>query len=418
MSVEVNTKESVKTSIDVESIRRDFPILESKIKGNPLIYLDNAATTQKPKVVIERMNEYYFAQNSNVHRGVHTLSEIATNAYEDAREKIKTLINAADSKEIIFTRGTTESINLVANSYGRMVVKEGDEIIISIMEHHSNIVPWQILAEEKKAKLRIIPINDNGELLIDEFEKLLNEKTKFVSVVHISNSLGTINPIKKIIDISHNHGVPILIDGAQGIMHTAVDVQELDCDFYVFSGHKLYGPTGIGVLYGKSNLLNTMPPYQGGGDMIRSVTFEKTTYNDIPNKFEAGTPNIAGAVGLGTAIGYILKIGINNIAEYENELLKYATDVLSSIKELKIIGTAKEKASIISFVLENIHPHDIGTVLDYEGIAIRTGHHCTQPLMHRFNVPATARASLAFYNTKSEIDAISEGIKKVIKVFN
>lgn len=418
MEHETNLAEVAKLNFDVENIRKDFPILNTSIKGKPLIYLDNAATTQKPKSVIERTNRYYLNENSNIHRGVHTLSQLATESYENARTIIKSFINALSNEEIIFTRGTTDSINLIANTFGRKFIKEGDEIIISHMEHHSNIVPWQIVCEERGAKLKIIPINDQGELLIDEFERLITSKTKLVSLIHASNTLGTINLIKKITEISHSHGVPVLVDGAQAVSHIPVDMQDLDCDFYAFSGHKVYGPTGIGVLYGRKNLLHELPPYQGGGDMIRSVTFEKTTYNDLPFKFEAGTPNIVGAIGLGEALSYISKVGIETIALYEQELLNYATKILSEIDELKIIGNALEKTSIISFVLKDIHPHDIGTILDNEGIAVRTGHHCTQPLMKRFNVPATTRASFAFYNTKKEIDMLSDAIKKVIKVFS
>ncbi len=405
-------------NFDVQKIREDFPILKSKVRGKDLIYFDNAATTQKPNKVIERIKKYYEEENSNVHRGVHYLSELATKEYESARETIRNFINAESTEEIIFTRGTTEAINLIANSFGKTFINEGDEIIISEMEHHSNIVPWQILCQERNARLRILPFDDNGELMLDEFEKLFNEKTKLVSIVHISNSLGTVNPIDKIIEISHSFAVPVLIDGAQSIMHNKIDVNELGVDFFVFSGHKIYGPTGIGVLYGKKDYLEQMLPYQGGGDMIRSVTFEKTIYNDLPYKFEAGTPNIEGAIGLKSAIDYLIEIGIEQIAEYENQLLKYATEKLSEIPQLKIIGNAREKGPIISFVLENIHPHDVGTILDLEGIAVRTGHHCTQPVMEHFKVPATTRASFSFYNTKEEIDILVQGIQKVIKVFN
>lgn len=418
MEHDTNLAEVAKLNFDVEQIRKDFPILSTSIKGKPLVYLDNAATTQKPKSVIERTNRYYLNENSNIHRGVHTLSQLATEYYENSRSIIKKFLNASSNEEIIFTRGTTESINLIANTFGRKFIKEGDEIIISHMEHHSNIVPWQIVCEERGAKLKIIPINDQGELLIDEFERLITPKTKLVSLIHASNTLGTINLIKKITEISHSHGIPVLVDGAQAVSHIPVDMQDLDCDFYAFSGHKVYGPTGIGVLFGRKNLLHELPPYQGGGDMIRSVTFEKTTYNDLPFKFEAGTPNIVGAIGLGEALSYISKVGVETIALYEQELLNYATKVLSEIDELKIIGNALEKTSIISFVLKDIHPHDVGTILDNEGIAVRTGHHCTQPLMKRFNVPATTRASFAFYNTKKEIDMLSDAIRKVIKVFS
>ncbi|MCR4416960.1 MAG: cysteine desulfurase [Ignavibacteria bacterium] len=413
-----NISDKITINFDVQKIREDFPILKTQVRGKPLIYFDNAATTQKPIQVIERIQKYYLEENSNVHRGVHFLSELATKEYESARVTVKNFINADSIEEIIFTRGTTEAINLVANSFGKTFIDEGDEIIISEMEHHSNIVPWQILCEERKAKLKIIPFDDNGELILDELENLITERTKLISLVHISNSLGTINPIKKIIEIAHSYAVPVLIDGAQSIMHNKINVQELGCDFFVFSGHKIYGPTGIGVLYGKKDLLEQMLPYQGGGDMIKSVTFEKTIYNDLPYKFEAGTPNIEGAIGLKAAIDYLNTVGLDHISIYENELLQYATERLSQIPQLKIIGTAKEKASIISFILENIHPHDVGTILDFEGIAVRTGHHCTQPVMQHFKVPATTRASLSFYNTKEEIDQLFNAIQKVIKVFS
>lgn len=406
------------SSFNVEKIREDFPILKEIVHGKPLIYLDNAATSQKPCAVIDATTRYYSADNSNIHRGVHLLSERATQQYEDARVKAQRFINAAHSQEIIFVRGTTEAINLVANSYGRANVRAGDEILITTMEHHSNIVPWQILCEEKGAKLRVAPINDDGELIPEEFEELLNSRTKLVSVVHVSNALGTINPVRRIIEKAHSLGVPVLLDGAQAAPHLKIDVQELDCDFYALSGHKLFGPTGVGVLYGKSHLLDAMPPYQGGGDMIATVTFEKTTYNTLPYKFEAGTPNIAGTIGLGAAIDYVNQIGLERIGKYEHELLSYGTEALSHIPGLRLIGTSKEKASVFSFVLEGIHPHDVGTILDREGIAIRTGHHCTMPLMNRLGIPATSRASLAFYNTKDEIDALVAGIYKVKEVFH
>jgi cysteine desulfurase/selenocysteine lyase len=402
---------------DVDAIRKDFPILDQFAYGKPLVYLDNAATSQKPQVVIDTMTHYYTNDNSNIHRGVHLLSERATTKYEDARVKVQSFINAAASKEIIFTRGTTEAINLVANSYGRANVQAGDEILITAMEHHSNIVPWQILCEEKGAFLRVAPINDDGELVLAEFEKLINERTRLVSLVHVSNALGTINPIRWLIEIAHRHNVPVMIDGAQAAPHTEINVQALDCDFYAFSGHKVYGPTGIGVLYGKAGLLDGMPPYQGGGDMIASVTFAKTTYNTLPYKFEAGTPNIVGTIGLGAAIDYVNQIGLDRIARYEHELLEYGTEALSQIPGLRLIGTAREKAGVLSFVLEGVHPHDVGTILDREGIAIRTGHHCAMPVMERFGIPATARASLAFYNTREEIDALVAGIHKVKEVF-
>ena len=404
-------------ALDVENIRRDFPLLTQKIHGKSLVYLDNAATTQKPQAVIDRITRYYQEENSNIHRGVHSLSEKATQAYEAARAKVRGFLNASQDREILFVRGATEGINLVAQSYGRVFIKAGDEIVLSVMEHHSNIVPWQMLCEERGAALRVIPINDTGELGRDEYEKLLNERTKLVSIVHISNALGTINPVKQMIRSAHDRGIPVLVDGAQAVPHLAVDVQELDCDFYVFSGHKLFGPTGIGILYGKAGLLEQMPPYQGGGDMISSVSFEKTCYNTLPYKFEAGTPHIAGGIGLGAAIDYLNGIGMERIAAYEQELLAYATDALSGIPGMRIIGTAKEKAGVLSFILDGVHPHDIGTILDHEGIAIRAGHHCAMPLMQRLGVPATARASLAFYNTKEEIDLLVKGIYKVKEVF-
>jgi len=407
----------LKNKYDVNKIREDFPILKKKVHGKNLVYLDNAATTQKPTYVIDRVNKYYTTMNANIHRGVHALSQEATEAFEGARIIIKQFINALGKNQIIFTRGTTEAINLVASSYGRANIKEGDEIIISHMEHHSNIVPWQLLCKEKNAKLRIIPVNDDGELIYEEFEKLVNKRTKFISIVYVSNSLGTINPVKDIIKYAHQFNIPVLVDAAQAVNHIKVDVQDLDCDFLAFSGHKIYGPTGIGVLYGKVELLEAMPPYMGGGDMISKVTFEETTYNELPHKFEAGTPDIAGAIGLGAAIEYVTKIGIDSIKEHENSLLEYATQQIAQVPGLRIIGTAKEKTSVLSFVLENIHPHDIGTFLDFEGVAIRTGHHCTQPLMKRFNIPATSRASFAMYNKKEEVDVLVNGLKKIIEVF-
>jgi cysteine desulfurase/selenocysteine lyase len=405
------------TRFDVEEVRRDFPILREKVRGRPLVYLDNAATSQKPQVVIETLQKYYSRENANIHRGIHFLSERATQAYEDARAKVGGFLNAAESREIIFVRGTTEGINLVAQSYGRKFIGEADEIILSAMEHHSNIVPWQILCEQVGARLHIIPMNDDGELLIDEYERLLSDRTKLVAVTHLSNALGTINPVKQIIQIAHRRGVPVLVDGAQAVPHLKVDVRDLDCDFYAFSGHKLYGPTGVGVLYGRASLLDAMPPYQGGGEMIRSVTFEKTLYKVLPYKFEAGTPNIAGGIGLGAAIDYLSQVGLDLVAAYERELLDYATDAVSTITGVQIIGTAKEKAGILSFVLEGVHAHDVGTILDQEGIAIRTGHHCAMPVMQRFGLPATARASLAIYNTKEEVDALVGAIHKVKRVF-
>jgi cysteine desulfurase/selenocysteine lyase len=379
--------------------------------------LDNAATSQKPRAVIDAISHYYERGNANIHRGVHFLSEHATEEHEAARRIVQRFLNAADKREVIFVRSATEGINLVAQTYGRKHVGAGDEVLITAMEHHSNIVPWQMLCEEKDAKLRVVPINDRGELMMDELPKLLGPRTKLLAVTHVSNALGTINPLRKIIEIAHSHGVPVVVDGAQAVPHVKVDVQELDCDFYVFSGHKVYGPTGIGVLYGKRALLEAMPPYQGGGDMIRSVTFEKTLYNDVPYKFEAGTPNIAGAIGLGAAIEYVNHLGIDNIAAHEHDLLVYATEALSAIPDIRLIGTAAQKAAVISFVIEGIHPHDIGTILDRSGIAIRTGHHCAQPVMLRFRIPATARASFAMNNTRGEVDALVEGIQKVKEVF-
>jgi cysteine desulfurase/selenocysteine lyase len=403
---------------DVLSIRKDFPNLNVKVHDRDLVYFDNAATTHKPLSVIEKTDEYYRVMNSNVHRGVHALSQLASKEYEDVREKVRSFINANSLSEIIFTAGTTAGINLVASSFGRKFIKEGDEIIITEMEHHSNIVPWQILREQTGAVLKVIPINDNGEISLEDFDHLISPKTKLVSVVHISNALGTINPIKQIIEISHEHGIPVLIDAAQSIQHVKIDVKELDYDFLVFSGHKIYGPTGTGILYGKEKLLNVMPPYQGGGDMITSVTFEKTVYNSLPYKFEAGTPNIAGVIALGTALDYVNSIGIEAIHAYESELSIYTLKELQKIEKLRLIGTAKERIGVFSFVLENVHPHDIGTILDFEGIAVRTGHHCAHPVMQHFKVPATARLSLAMYNTKDEIDYFVRSIKKIFEVFN
>ena len=401
----------------VERIRQDFPALQVRVHGKPLVYLDNAATSQKPQVVIDRITRYYLSENSNIHRGVHFLSDLATQAYESTRDRVRQFLNAAHDREIIFTRGTTEGINLVAHSFGRSRVRAGDEIVISAMEHHSNIVPWQILCEEKGATLRVIPVNDAGELLLEEYERLLCDRTRLVAVTYVSNALGTVNPIKPMIATAHRRGIPVLVDGAQAAPHLAVDVQELDCDFYAFSGHKLCGPTGIGILYGKADLLESMPPYQGGGDMISAVTFEKTIYNSLPYKFEAGTPHIAGVIGLGAALEYVQRIGLPRIAAYEADLLAYGTELLSAIPGLRIIGTAREKASVLSFVLDGIHAHDVGTILDHEGIAIRAGHHCAMPVMKRFGVSATARASLAFYNTREELEALAKGLHKVIEVF-
>jgi len=406
-----------RTAFEVEKYRKDFPVLREKVHGKPLVYLDNAATTQKPQQVIDALNRFYSKENANIHRGVYYLSEQATDAYEIARAKVSRFLHAAFPQEIVFVRGATEGINLVAQSYGHAFVREGDEIVVSAMEHHSNIVPWQILCGQAKAKLRVIPMNDKGELLLDEYEKLLGSRTRLVAVAHVSNALGTVNPLKRIIQKAHERNIPVLVDGAQATPHLPVNVQELDCDFYVFSGHKLFGPTGIGVLYGRRDWLERMPPYQGGGDMISSVTFEKTTYNRIPYKFEAGTPHIAGVIGLGTAIDYLSQIGMERITAYENELLAYGTAILSRIEGLRLIGTAKEKVGVLSFVLDDIHAHDIGTILDRSGVAIRAGHHCAMPVMERFGVPATARASLAFYNTREEIDALVQGLRQVREVF-
>jgi cysteine desulfurase/selenocysteine lyase len=410
-------EKAVKPSLDVEKIRKDFPILKSKVHGHPLVYLDNAATSQKPQSVIDALVRYYEGENANIHRGVHYLSQIATEAFEQARETVRAFVNAARASEIVFTRGTTEAINLVAHSYGRANVGAGDEVLITAMEHHSNIVPWQMLCEEKGAKLQVAPMNDEGELLFEEFRKLLNPRTKVVAVGHVSNALGTINPLKQMIAAAHALGIPVVVDGAQAVPHLAVDVQDLDADFYTFSGHKMYGPTGIGVLYGKTALLEAMPPYQGGGDMISSVTFEKTTYNKLPHKFEAGTPDMAGVAGLKAAIEYMNGIGIAKIAAHEHELLEYATNVIGALPGVRLIGTAREKASVLSFVLDEVHPHDIGTILDQEGIAVRTGHHCAQPVMERFHIPATVRASFAVYNTRAEVDALAQAIQKVHEVF-
>jgi len=403
-------------TFDVERVRRDFPVLHQKVHGKPLVYLDNAATTQKPLAVIEAIENYYRHDNSNIHRGVHALSERATEAYEKVRGAAQKFLNAADTKEIIFLRGTTEGINLVAQTYGRKNVGSGDEVLITALEHHSNIVPWQLLCEEKGAKLRVAPINDRGELLLEEFEKLLGAKTKLVAVGHLSNALGTINPVREIVRMAHARNIPVLVDGAQAAPRLKVDVQELDCDFYAVSGHKMYGPTGIGVLYGKAALLEAMPPYQGGGDMIASVTFEKTVYNRLPYKFEAGTPNIADTIGLGAAIEYLNQLGLDEIERHEADLLSYATSRVETIPGVRIIGTAREKAGVLSFVMDEIHPHDIGTILDSEGIAVRTGHHCAQPVMQRFNIPATSRASFGLYNTRQEVDALVAGIQKVREV--
>jgi len=402
----------------VERIREDFPVLKQTIHGKQLVYLDSAATAQKPYAVIEAIRKFHEVDCANIHRGVHELSQRSTAAYEEARGKAKRFLNAKSKAELIFVRGTTEAVNLVSNTWGRRNVKQGDEIIISALEHHSNIVPWQMLCEETGAKLRVIPMNDRGELLIEEYAKLLSPRTRMVAFAHVSNALGTVNPVRQMIEMARGAGALTLIDGAQAAPHLKVDVQALDADFYAFSGHKMCGPTGIGFLYGKTKLLEEMPPYQGGGDMIRTVTFEKTTYNELPYKFEAGTPNIAGGIGMGAAFDYINKIGLDKIAAYEHELLEYGTQALSRISGLRIIGTAREKAAVLSFVIEGIHPHDIGTVLDRQGIAVRTGHHCAQPVMDRFHVPATTRASLAFYNTFQEIDALAAGLEKVKEIFS
>jgi len=404
-------------AFDVERIRAGFPILRLKVGGKPLVYLDNAASSQMPQPVIDRLVRYQTTQHANIHRGVHYLSEVATGEYEEARRKLQRFINAPDEREVIFTSGTTDGINLVMHGYGRKCIGAGDEIILTTLEHHSNIVPWQMLAEEKGAKIRVVPINDAGELLIGEYEKLFNERTKFVGVMHVSNALGTINPVKHMTAFAHAHGVPVLVDGAQAAPHMMIDVQDLDCDFYAFSGHKLCGPTGIGILYGKAALLETMQPFKGGGDMILSVTFEKTTYNTIPHKFEAGTPPIAAAIGLGAAVDYLSAIGMDAIATHELDLLNYATAQMTRMPGMRIIGTAKNKAAVLSFTVDGVHPHDVGTLLNQEGVAVRTGHHCAQPVMQRFRVPATSRASFAFYNTLAEVDALIAGIRTMQKVF-
>jgi len=405
------------SALDLQRVREDFPLLNLKVRGRPLVYLDNAATSQKPRAVLDALRRFYTEECSNVHRGVHTLSELATQDYEGARSKVRGFLNARQNREIIFVRGTTEGINLVAQSYARANLKAGDEVLITAMEHHSNIVPWQMLCQQTGAALRVAPINDEGELQLDEFEKLLNARTRLVAITHVSNALGTINPLRQIIKRAHGWNARVVVDGAQAAPHLRVDVQELDCDFYAFSGHKVYGPTGVGALYGKAELLEAMPPYQGGGEMILSVTFEKTIYNEIPHKFEAGTPNIAAAIGLGAAVDYLTGVGFDRVAAHEHHLLSYATQALSQIPGLRIIGTAKQKAAVISFVLDGVHPHDIGTILDREGIAVRTGHHCAQPVMQRFGVPATTRASFALYNTREEVDALRAGLEKVAAMF-
>tara|TARA_Y100001978_G_scaffold120064_1_gene106965 strand:+ start:1111 stop:2367 length:1257 start_codon:yes stop_codon:yes gene_type:complete len=405
-------------SFDVERVRRDFPVLQEQIRGKELVYLDNAATTQKPLKVADALQRYYTNENANIHRGVHLLSQQATSSYERARGTVGHFLNATEPEEIVFLRGATEAVNLVAHGYGRQHVGSGDEIIVSQMEHHSNIVPWQVLCEERGATLRVAPINDAGEILLEEYEELLSERTKIVAITHASNALGTVNPVRKMVNMAHKFGAVVLIDGAQGVPHMSVDVREIGCDFYVFSGHKLFAPTGIGVLYGKKPLLNAMPPWETGGGMIQRVSFEHgTTYADVPMRFEAGTPHIAGAIGLAAAIDYINSIGPKVIADYEDKLLRYVTEQLEEVDGIKLIGTAKEKVGVVSFIMDDAHPHDIGTILDTEGIAVRAGHHCAQPLMQFYNVPATVRASLAFYNTRAEMDALVTGIRKVQEVF-
>lgn len=404
------------TGFDVEAIRSQFPILQRKVNGKPLVYFDNGASSQKPKRVIDAISRYYSEYNSNIHRGVHQLSQEATQAYEDARESVRRFVNARRISEIIFTRGTTEAINLVAHSFGKKFLKENDEVIITAMEHHSNIVPWQMICEEKRAILKVIPMNEDGDLEIDKLESLITERTKLIAVIHVSNSLGTINPVREIISIARKHDIKVLLDGAQAVPHMKIDVQELDCDFYCFSGHKMFGPTGVGILYGKESLLEEMPPYQGGGEMIKTVTLHKTTYNDLPFKFEAGTPNIEAGIVLAEAIAFMEETGYDSITAHENNLLKYATESLLKIEGLRIVGTAKKKASVVSFLVDGIHPYDMGTILDKLGIAVRTGHHCTQPIMDQFCIPGTARASFALYNTFSEIDILTEGVRRAVKM--
>lgn len=416
--IDATLEQEVTSVSKMEKFRADFPILKLEVNGKPLVYLDNAASSQMAQPVIERLVKYHTSQHANVHRGVHYLSEAATSEYEGARQKLQQFVNAREDREVIFTSGTTDAINLVMHGYGRKFIKAGDEIILTTLEHHSNIVPWQMLAEETGAKIRVVPINDAGELLIDEYEKLFNQRTKFVGLIHVSNALGTINPIKEMIAYAHKHDVPVLTDGAQAAPHMKIDVQDLDCDFYVFSAHKMYGPTGVGMLYGKAELLESMQPFKGGGEMISSVTFEKTTYNIIPNKFEAGTPPIAAAIAFGTAIDYLLSIGLDKINAYEMELLHYATDLINELPGVHVIGTAANKTSVLSFIVDGVHPHDIGTLLNQEGIAVRTGHHCAQPLMQRFKIPATSRASFAFYNNRTEVDAFIRGIHTVQKFFS
>jgi cysteine desulfurase / selenocysteine lyase len=404
-------------SLDVNAIRADFPILQRRVHGRPLVYLDNAATTQKPRAVIDRLVRYYEEENANIHRGVHTLSVEATDAYDAARDRMRHFLNAADAREIVFVRGATEAINLVARSFGGTQIRQGDEIVLSEMEHHSNIVPWQMICEEKGATLRVVPITDSGEFRLDAYEQLLNTRTRIVAVTHVSNALGTVTPVAEIVRLARDRGIPVLIDGAQAVAHMHVDVQALGCDFYVFSGHKVFGPTGVGVLYGRLPLLEAMPPYQGGGDMIRAVSFEKSSYNTIPYKFEAGTPHIAGGIGLGAAIDYVEELGLDRIAAYEHGVLEYATQRVEAIPGVRVIGTAREKAGVLSFVMDVAHPHDIGTILDREGIGVRAGHHCAMPVMERFGIAGTTRASFAFYNTIEEVDALVKGIEKVREVF-
>ncbi len=403
---------------DVESIRKDFPILQREVNGRPLIYLDNGATAQKPKSVIDAIDRYYRDQNSNIHRGVHHLSQLATQAYEDARETVRRFINAGHDYEVLFTRGTTDSINLVAASWGRRFLEPGDEVVISTMEHHSNIVPWQMICDERRAILKVIPIHESGELDMVAFQSLLGDRTRMVAIAHVSNSLGTINPVEDVIRMSHEHGALVLLDGAQCVPHMRVDVKALDVDFYAFSGHKIFGPTGVGILYGKEDLLNNMPPYQGGGDMIKKVTFEKTTYNTLPHKFEAGTPNIVGGIGLAAAIDYVSQFEPRALADHEQDLLDYATEKLQQIPGLKIIGTAEHKASVISFIIEGQHPFDVGTLLDQQGIAVRTGHHCTQPLMDYYHIPGTVRASFAMYNTRADVDILVAALKRALEMLS
>jgi cysteine desulfurase / selenocysteine lyase len=416
-NVSVGPRSSRDVDFDPQKVRADFPILLERVNDRPLVYLDNAATTQKPRTVIDTITRYYESDNANIHRGVHELSQRATRNYEEARDCARHFLNATHTSEIVFVRGATEGINLVAQTYGRAHLQAGDEVLITTMEHHSNIVPWQMLCDEKGAKLRVAPINDRGELILEKFSRLLGSHTKIVAVAHVSNALGTINPLHRMIELAHAHRAVVVVDGAQAVPHLAVNVQALDCDFYVFSGHKVYGPTGIGVLYGKAALLEAMPPYQGGGDMISSVTFGKTLYNKVPHKFEAGTPDISGVIGLGAAIDYLSQLGLDRVSRYEQDLLAYAGESVSELPGVRLIGTAKEKTGVLSFVMEGIHPHDVGTILDQEGVAVRTGHHCAQPLMERFGIPATARASFGLYNTREDVDALVRGIRKVQEVF-